>query len=284
MSGRTTVILPEPGENEEEQKEVGEFDLNRLEVEGDDEDDEPHFLGDAQLLSHDAAETASSRRMMVFQGMVEGHRAVVLLDLGANANFVSQAWARRHGLSERPMKTATEVTTATGRTHAATTQVDGADVHVVGKRHRTPLIVVPLGTYDVILGTPWFKATHPQFDWTQWTCNGHSVDAKVGRSVGHPGRTSRRLQAMVVGASHQKVMDRLMKEYGGVFASKLPPRTARKGALTHSFEMKAGARPTVDGERRKSPEELRLAREMVAEGEARGPHRAQHQRSGAASW
>ena len=34
--------------------------------------------------------------------------------------------------------------------------------------------------------------------------------------------------------------------------------------------MQDGARPTVDGERRKSPEELRLAREMVAEGEAAG--------------
>ena len=38
----------------------------------------------------------------------------------------------------------------------------------------------------------------------------------------------------------------------------------------HSFVMKEGAKPTVDGERRRSPEEIRLAREMVAEGEAAG--------------
>ena len=225
MSGRTTVMSSERGEGEGGDTSAGGFDVNRLEVEGDDEDDEPHFLGDAQLLSHDDAGTAPSRRMMVFQGMVEGHRAVVLLDLGANASFVSQAWARRHGLAERPMKTATEITTATGRTHAATTQVDSADVHVVGKRHRTSLIVAPLGTYDVILGTPWFKATHPQFDWTQWTCNGHSVYSQGGRSVGHPGRTSRRLQSVVVGGAHQtRSWDRLMKEYSDVFASKLPRR------------------------------------------------------------
>ena len=168
------------------------------------------------------------------------------------------------------MKKTTQVMTATGRTHTAATQVDGADVRVVGTRHRTSLIVVPLGTYDVILGTPWFHATRPAFNWADWTCNGQSVYAQGGRSVGQPGRTSRRLQAMVVGAAHQHVMTRLTERYGGVFASKLPPRVPREGALMHSFEMKEGAVPVKDGERRKSPEELRLAREMVEEGEAAG--------------
>ena len=278
--GRQRGEPPHPGElegkeeGEEEQPEVedgGVLDLNRLEVGGDDEDEEPQFLGDRALLySHDAAESSSARKMMVFQGSVAGYPAVVLLDLGANANFVSERWARSHGLRERPMKTATKVITATGTPYAATTQVDGADVRVVGKKHRSSLIVAPLGTYDVILGTPWFRATKPQFDWGQWTCNGHTVFSQGGRSVGHPGRTSRRLQSMVVGAAHQSVMAGLAEKYSEVFAAKLPPRTTREGALTHSFVMKDGARPTVDGERRKSPEELRLAREMVAEGEAAG--------------
>jgi hypothetical protein len=270
------VIPPEPGgegkqEGGEESGGGEAVDLNRLEMGGEEEEDEqPRFIGDDALLYSHTAESSASRRMMVFLGEVDGRQAVVLLDTGANANFVSQGWARRYGLVERPMKAATEVTTATGRTHAATTQVEAAEVSVVGKLHRSSLIVVPLNTYDVILGTPWFKATQPQFDWEQWTCNGYSVYAQGGRSVGHPGRTSRRLQSMVVGAGHQAVMDRLLRKYGGVFAAKLPPRTAREGALMHSFTMKAGARPVVDGERRKSPEELRLAREMVAEGEATG--------------
>ena len=249
------------------------FDLCRLEAGGEGEDEEPQFLGDALLYSHAAAaEPASSRRMMVFQGTVAGHRAVALLDLGANANFVSERWARSRRLPERPMKTSTEVTTATGRTHAATTQLDGADVHVVGVSHKTSLIVVPLSTYDVILGTPWSKATRPQFDWTQWTCNGRAVYAQGGRSIGHPGRASRRLQALSIGAACQSVMGPLAEKYRDVFAARLPPRSPaqREGPLTHSFVMKEGARPTRDGERRKSPEELRLAREMVTEGKAAG--------------
>ena len=92
---------PEPGEpeaeeeEEEEESEVGRLDLNRLEMGGEDEDFEPRFLGDSALLySHDAPGSTPSRQMMVFHGTVSGHQAVVLLDLGANANFVSQQWAR----------------------------------------------------------------------------------------------------------------------------------------------------------------------------------------------
>ena len=65
-------------------------------------------------------------------------------------------------------------------------------------------------------------------------------------------------------------MKALTQEYGDVFASKLPPRVARPGAVTHSFVMKDDAAPTRDGERRRSPEEIRLIREMVAEGVASG--------------
>ena len=162
------------------------------------------------------------------------------------------------------------MTTATGKVQSAATQLDSVDVHVVGTQHRASLIVVPLGTYDVILGTPWFVATKPHFDWQRWTCNGHAVYSQGGRSVGRPGRTERRLQSVVVGAAHEAVMGRLLKQYSDVFAAKLPTRAARKDVLVHSFAMVDGAKPTRDGERRQSPEEMRLAREMVAEGEASG--------------
>jgi hypothetical protein len=252
--------------------EDGGFDLSKLEIEGEaDEGVQPHFLGDRLLLYRcEAPESTPSRRMMVFQGSVAGHQAVILLDLGANANFVSKEWALSKSLAQRQLSTPMEVTTATGRTYSATSQVMAAPVRVVGTQIRTSLVVVSLGTYDVILGTPWFAATKPQFDWDQWTCNGRAVYSKGGRSVGHPGRTSRRLQSMTIGAAHQKVMGRLAQKYSGVFASKLPPRDVNKEAIQHSFVMKEGAVPIRDAERRRSPEELRLIREMVAEGEAAG--------------
>jgi hypothetical protein len=65
-------------------------------------------------------------------------------------------------------------------------------------------------------------------------------------------------------------MGALAQKYSDVFASKLPRRVVNKEAVVHSFSMKEGAIPTRDGERRRSPEELRLIREMIAEGEAAG--------------
>jgi hypothetical protein len=252
--------------------EEGFFDLSRLEMQREeDEGVQPHFLGDRLLLYRcEAPESTPSRRMMVFQGSVAGHQAVILLDLGANANFVSKEWALSKGLAQRQLSTPMEVTTATGRTYSATSQVMAADVRVVGKHMRTSMVVVALGTYDVILGTPWFAATKPQFNWDKWTCNGRPVYSQGGRSVGHPGRTARRLQSIAIGAPHQKVMGDLIQKYSRVFASKLPPREVNKEAITHSFVMKEGAVPVRDGERRRSPEEIRLIREMVAEGEAAG--------------
>jgi hypothetical protein len=264
----------EPGEPAagSESMEERRFDLGTLQIDGDEEERvTPHFLGDRLLLnSYETPESTPSRRMMVFQGSVAGHQAVVLLDLGANANFVSKEWVLSKGLAQRQLSAPMEVTTATGRTYSATSQLMAAEVRVVGKHVRTPLVVVPLGTYDIILGTPWFAATKPQFDWDRWTCNGRAVYSKGGRSVGHPGRTSRRIQSMAIGTAHQRIMGALAHQYSDVFASKLPPRVVRDDAVTHSFVMKEGATPTRDGERRRSPEELRLIREMVAEGEASG--------------
>ena len=264
----------EPGEpaGEAQLGQEGVFDISRLEIGGGEEETvPPHFLGDRLLLyAFDAPESTPSRRMMVFQGSVAGHQAVVLLDLGANANFVSKEWAHSKGLAQRQLSTPMEVTTATGRTYSATSQLTAAEVRVVGKHIRTPLVVVPLGTYDVILGTPWFAATKPLFDWDRWTCNGRAVYSKGGRSVGQPGRQARRLQSMAIAPAHQKAMGALAQKYSDVFASTLPPRVPNTEALTHSFTMKEGATPTRDGERRRSPEEIRLIREMVAEGEAAG--------------
>jgi hypothetical protein len=234
-------------------------------------DPEPRFLGDRLLMyGVDAAESKATRRMMVFQGAVNGHQALVLLDLGANANFVSKEWAQRTGIAQRQLIKSTDVTTADGRTVTATSQLMSVDVRVVGKATKTSLVVVPLGTYDIILGTPWFAATKPLFDWERWTCNGRSVYSKGGRSVGRPGRGARRLQSMAIGADHAARMTGLAGKYSDVFASTLPKHAMRKDALVHSFLMEEGAKPIRDAERRRSPEELRLIREMVAEGEASG--------------
>jgi hypothetical protein len=247
----------------------GGFGLAQMDMEVMEDGDDAGFLGD-RLLLYSFDTRNSRRRMMVFQGSVNGHQAVILLDLGADANFVSQRWADHTGIIQQTLSRSAEVTTATGQAYVATVQLFNTDVRVVGKTVKSSLVVVPLGTYDVILGTPWFEQTQPVFDWLLWTCNGHSVYSKGGHSYGHLGKNDRRLQSVSVVGKSASRMRALLVKYASVFATSLPNCVVNKDAMIHSFLMTEGAVPIRDGERRRSPEELRLAREMVREGESSG--------------
>lgn len=174
------------------------FNLSQLLVPSsaeNDEDIQPRFLGDRLFaeLNHISDDSIDSHPLMVFQGSINGHQAVILLDQGANSNYVSKEFAQRTGIIQRDLKNPVMVTTATGRNYAVTSQLMSTDLRVVGKNMKANLLIVPLGTYDVILGTPWYAAARPKFDWESWTCEGHSVYTKGGRSIGHPGRDARRL-------------------------------------------------------------------------------------------
>ena len=247
------------------------FDLAQLDVTARDESARAGFLPD-RLFCCNLAESSDEddNELMVFRGSINGHQAVILLDPGATGNFVSESWAESKGASLRPLTSAMEVRTVMEGSYRATSQLMSADVRVVGTQEKCNLVVMPLRTYDVILGKPWLRLAKPVFDWALWTCNGRAVNTSAGRSFGHPGRAARRLQAMTVAPQYAIRMDAIKAKYAGVFASTLPKRVVNKDALVHSFIMKEGASPVRDGERRKSPEELRLAREMVKEGEAIG--------------
>jgi hypothetical protein len=245
------------------------FSLDHVDMSDRDEAVQVGFLPD-RLFCHGTTTQDAARQLMVFQGSVNGHQAVILLDLGANSNFVSQAWAEKTGIVSRPLSRPTEVITATGGTYNATSQLMCTDVRVVGKAVKACLVLVPLVTYDVILGVPWFRVARPLFDWDLWTCNGRAAYTNAGRSIGHPGRTARRLQAITVAPQYTGALRKLLAKYASVFAAVLPTRVVNKDAMVHSFIMKEGSVPIRDGERRRSPDELRLAREMVREGEAAG--------------
>ena len=180
--------------------------------------------------------------LMVFRGSVNGHQAIVLLDPGATGNFVSKSWADSKGVSLRSLSSAMEVRTVLEGSYRATTQLMSADVRVVGTQEKCNLVVMPLRTYDVILGKPWLRVAKPVFDWELWTCNGRPVNTTAGRSYGHPGRAARRLHSMTVAPQFAAVMDKIKSQYGGVFASTLPKRVFNKDALVHSFVMKEGCR------------------------------------------
>ena len=159
---------------------------------------------------------------MVFQGSINGHIALILLDLGANSNYVSIAFSEKTGIPRKSLESPVNVTTATGKSYPATDQLLNCDVRVVGTDSKMNLLVLPLGTYDAILGAPWYASADPKFNWKQWTCNGHAVyKPDDNRRVVRPRRTGRELYSMIINGSHKERTKALLTKYKDVFQAEL---------------------------------------------------------------
>ena len=94
-------------------------------------------------------------------------KAVVLLDCGADGNFVSKSFARSIGLQvgELPVR----VCLADGHTTQSEGIVESVRLRIASYEERLDLIVTDLQGYDVILGMAWLEEYNPGVDWRDKT-------------------------------------------------------------------------------------------------------------------
>ena len=104
--------------------------------------------------------------LLRFQGKIEGHKAVILLDSGSTQDLISADFVRRHRIPTTTLETQFTVTMADERTSTAgqscTVPVTLALPNLQESRVFT---VFSLAKYDVILGKPWLSATNPSIDY-----------------------------------------------------------------------------------------------------------------------
>jgi hypothetical protein len=91
----------------------------------------------------------------------------VLVDCGATGNFVSSAFAAKHGLAlaEHP----DTVCFADGHTTASCGILPRASVRVGSYAEPIDLVATQLGGFDVILGMTWLEEYNPIVDWREKT-------------------------------------------------------------------------------------------------------------------
>ena len=94
-------------------------------------------------------------------------KAHALLDSGAQANFVSQLWAKDHDLRTRQTPRRVKAldghcVTSYGQT---TLPVVATDNQGITREVTQPLEAVDLDIFDVILGYPWLRDVNPMVDW-----------------------------------------------------------------------------------------------------------------------
>jgi hypothetical protein len=107
-------------------------------------------------------------QLPVFLGRIGRAQCQVLVDSGAQGNFISEAFVRSQGLrTHRPPKgLGLRVRMADGTPHDFDQVVKGARLGI-GEQYkddRWDLVVIPLRGFDVILGTPWLAEFKPLLD------------------------------------------------------------------------------------------------------------------------
>jgi hypothetical protein len=119
------------------------------------------------LLSTAATSGKSAARTMQFTGSIEGHDVLILVDSGSSHSYINSSVATKlSGVRELPHSVSVQV--ADGSSVQCSQEIPTAVWTVQGYKFHSNLKVLPLGSYDMILGMDWLEALSPmKVHWSQ---------------------------------------------------------------------------------------------------------------------
>lgn len=119
------------------------------------------------LLSAAASSSKSLARTMQFTGSIEGHDILILVDSGSSHSFINSSVASRlSGVCALPAVVAVQV--ADGSSVPCSQEIPTAVWSVQGYEFHSSLKVLPLGSFDMILGMDCLEAFSPmKVHWAQ---------------------------------------------------------------------------------------------------------------------
>ena len=117
------------------------------------------------LASNFASETANHT---VVQGLLDGEEARMMVDSGATANFVDEAWVESKGLSCVPISNIVQSLSGQplqegSMTKECTISVEYSNI----PKHEVKAITTKTQPYDFIIGQPELRKFDPIVDWKQ---------------------------------------------------------------------------------------------------------------------
>ena len=129
----------------------------------------------------DIQHMAASQPLLIFTAHCGECPMRVLLDSGAQSNFISATAVKRAGLCVRPLRTPLYVRHSNGVEMTVTTEAPNVELVFQQCSTGVSCIEVPSLNYDVILGQPWHRQTNPQINWTtqQVFVNRVSLESKL---------------------------------------------------------------------------------------------------------
>jgi hypothetical protein len=139
--------------------------------------------GDQLSLSQAAAEGSPTPRTIKFLGNIQGCDVLVLLDSGNSASFVCAALASQL-IGVSPALSPLKVQVANGSQMLCQQQLVDAIWSLNGYQFQSTLKVLPLQTYDMIVGMDWLEAHSPMLvhwsaKWLEIPLNGEKITLHV---------------------------------------------------------------------------------------------------------
>lgn len=125
-----------------------------------DADEVPAGEADYCVLSKATLEGAESPTTMRLHGWVQGREVLMLIDSGSSHSFVSQPLAV-HLSGVQPARTALTIRVADGGVLHNTQEIPACQWQSHGTQFTTNIKILPLGSYDVILGIDWLARHSP---------------------------------------------------------------------------------------------------------------------------
>ena len=99
-----------------------------------------------------------------FGGVLGGHPVVFMIDSGATHNFVASAFVSSHKIPVYSRDKPLRVSLADGSTNTIGNQCT-LTLEVSNLRSTSDFQVMPMGSLEVILGTPWLREHNPLIHW-----------------------------------------------------------------------------------------------------------------------
>jgi hypothetical protein len=143
-------------------------------VQAEEESELPSELSDNILkgeqlmhISQAAAKGSQAATTMRLQGWIQQQEVIMLVDSGSSHTFVSSTLAARLQVPCRPIPPL-RVKVANGGLMYCGTELPNCEWWTQGFHFHTNFKVLPLGSYDIILGYDWLTANSPMtIDWSE---------------------------------------------------------------------------------------------------------------------
>jgi hypothetical protein len=109
---------------------------------------------------------ANTPGVIQLQAFSEHREVLLLVDSGSSTSFInSQLAAQMHGA--KPLPQACKVNVADGTQYQCTSYIPACPWSIGNHQFHTDLKILPLGSFDAILGMDWLEQHNPDIDWVK---------------------------------------------------------------------------------------------------------------------